>query len=119
MKYDYIEHIVNDIALWVDENDYDFSDSYDENFDDLEQIFWIDDDITGNGSGAYFSKSVDAENALCHNWDLVAEMCEDWGTDALEMMEDPIKADVSVRCYLLRDAICNYLDRAEVLKIDD
>ena len=91
------------------------------NFDDREELeevahdeLWADDGVTGNGSGSYYCNAWKAEEALCHNWDLLAEACEEFGEDIGEAVKQGAEAcDVTIRCYLLSQAIAAALDELE------
>ena len=77
-------------------------------------ILWVDDGVTGNGSGSYYFNTWKAEEALCHNWDLLAEACEEFGQDIGEAFKQGVEAcDVTIRCYLLGQAIAAALDELE------
>ena len=51
---------------------------------------------------------------MSHNWDLLAEALENFGQDGTDILKQGSEAmDVTIRCYLLGQAI------AEVLEEDD
>ena len=91
------------------------------NFDDREELeevahdeLWTDDGVTGNGSGSDYGNTWKAEEAICHNWDLLVEACEEFGQDIGEAVKQGVKAcDVTIRCYLLGQAIAAALDELE------
>ena len=88
------------------------------NREELEEVahdeLWADDSVTGNGSGSYFFSTWKAEEALCHNWDLLAEACEEFGQDIGEAVKQGAEfCDVTIRCYLLGQAIATALDEVE------
>lgn len=108
MKYNYLENIKEDVKEYIEENKE--NESYD--FDNIEELkellyedLWIDDNVTGNGSGSYTFSTYQAEENISHNMDLLKKACEEFGADAFEMLENPEKADIAIRCYLLRQAI--------------
>ena len=111
MKYDYLESMKEDIKNYIEENKE--NDSY--NWDNLEEVkellyddLWIDDSVTGNGSGSYYCNSYKAREALQGNEDLLIEALEEFGNDAesyKRSLTDPEFADVTIRCYLLSQAI--------------
>lgn len=84
---------------------------------ELNERLWVDDSVTGNGSGSYTFNAWRAEENLAHNWDLMVEAAQDFG------MEQPVIGDgweygpeywdVTIRCYLLADAIARALDECE------
>lgn len=113
MKYNYLENVKNDVKEYIKENKenerYDF-----ENLEELKQLLfddlWIDDSVTGNGSGSYTFSTYQAEENISHNTDLLKEACQEFGANAFDMLENPEKADVTIRCYLLSQAIDEVID---------
>ena len=114
-NYDYLEQVTTDAKEAILENMADWT-FYDR--EELEEIahdeLWADDSVTGNGSGSYFFSTWKAVEALCHNWDLLAEACEEFGEDIGEAVKQGAEAcDVTIRCYLLGQAIAAALDELE------
>lgn len=114
-KYNYLEQVTADAKEAILENmeywDFDDRDGLEEMAND---ILWVDDSVTGNGSGSYYCNTWKAEEALCHNWDLLAEACEEFGQDIGETFEYGVEScDVTIRCYLLSQAIAAALDELE------
>ena len=86
--------------------------------DELEEVSYDElmlyDSVTGNASGSYYFNTWKAEEALCHNWDLLAEACEEFGQDIGEAVKRGAEfCDVTIRCYLLSQAIAAALDELE------
>lgn len=120
MEYDYREAVRNDVIEQV-------KDGYKENSlrlykeegrDALEEYLndelWIDDQVTGNGSGSYTFNTWEAEENLCHNMDLLAEACDEFGQDVGEAVKRGAEyCDVTIRCYLLGGAISEAIDELE------
>ena len=114
-NYNYLEQVTADAKEAIFENMEYWS------FDDREELeevahdeLWADDSVTGNGSGSYFFSTWKAEEALCHNWDLLAEACEEFGQDIGEAFKQGAEfCDVTIRCYLLSQAIAAALDELE------
>lgn len=84
----------------------------------LNDDLWIDDAITGNASGSYYCNSYKAKEALEGNEDLIREMVSEFCIDAEEVTKHFLDGDweyfdVSVRCYLLGQAISEVLDEIE------
>lgn len=81
-KYNYLEQVTSDAkeAILERMDEWEFDDR-----DELEQIanyeLWTDDGVTGNASGSYYCSSWKAEEALCHNWDLLQEAIDEFGGD--------------------------------------
>lgn len=82
----------------------------------LSEELWTDDSVTGNGSGSYTFNTYQAEENLAHNWELMQEVADEFGIDA--KISDAYEHgaewwDVSIRCYLLSQAISTALDEIE------
>ena len=114
-RYDYLEAVTTDVkeAILEHINDWDFNDR-----EELEEIakdeLWIDDAVTGNASGSYYCNSYSAEEALCHNWDLLEEAADEFEQDIDELFRAGAEtADVTIRCYLLGQAISAAIDELE------
>lgn len=113
-KYDYLEAVTNNVRDYIS-NEIDFKDF--DSLDDLREYLndrlWDCDSVTGNGIGSYTFSAYDAEENLCHNWDLLAEACNEF--DCLEeaISKGPEYCDVTIRCYLLGRAIEKALEEIE------
>ena len=114
-NYDYLEQVTTDAKEAILENMeyWDFDDR-----DELEEVahdeLWVYDSVTGNGSGSYYFNTWKAEEALCHNFDLLSEACEEFGQDIGEAFRQGAEfCDVTIRCYLLSQAIAGALDELE------
>lgn len=80
----------------------------------LYDTLFIDDSVTGNASGSYTFSTWQAEENLCHNMDLLKEACDEFGENASDLIEKGAEAcDVTIRCYLLPQAISNVLGNRE------
>lgn len=115
MKYNYLENMKEDIKNYIEENKENESYNWD-NLEEVEEVLyddlWIDDSVTGNGSGSYYCNSYKAREALQGNEDLLIEALEEFGNDAesyKRSLTDPEFADVTIRCYLLSQAISEVL----------
>ena len=117
--YNYKEQIRADVKEWMDDNKeqiegMDRADAYDVVYDSC----WVDDSVTGNASGSYtfsrcearknFYEDIDSEEYLEH-------MVDDGFADAMEVGKKIIASDyewldVSIRCWLLSDAVSDVLD---------
>lgn len=113
-RYNYLEHVTSDakeaILEYLDE--WDFTDR-----GELEQVandeLWNDDGVTGNASGSYYCNAWEAEEAICHNWDLLADAIAEFGGDTDILQQGAEACDVTIRCYLLGQAISAALDELE------
>ena len=113
-KYNYLEAVKNAVLDYINENEIKVTTSNkDELAEQLHDDLWANDSVTGNGSGSYFFNTWKAEEALCHNLDLLGEACEEFGSTA-DLLKDGAEAcDVTIRCYLLPQAISEALDELE------
>lgn len=80
--YNYYNEVKQSVLDFMEENDYttenkDSEELYDECF--------ISDSVTGNASGSFFFNTFAAEEAICHNWCLIAEAWEEFGLEAKEL----------------------------------
>ena len=92
-------------------------DSVEEKFNDE---LWIDDAVTGNASGSYTFNTYTAEENLCHNMDLLADVCDEFGETLGGAIERGAEyCDVIIRCYMLRGAISEFLDEFEREHFDE
>ena len=127
-KYDYLSAVKEDVKQWINEHDEWKSDYADENgkwlrednrddiYEDLNDRLFIEDSVTGNASGSYTFNTWQAEENLCHNLDLLGEAMEEFGYGGKpmsELMESAESCDVTIRCYLLGQAISEVLDEIE------
>lgn len=106
MKEDVKEYIKNEINLK------DFSDR-DELEEKLNDDLWVCDSVTGNASGSYYCNSWKAEEAIAHNWDLLADAMKEFGCEVDLLAKGAEWADVTIRCYLLGQVISEVLDDME------
>lgn len=106
MAYNYREHLKADV---VDSLDMFVPHSYDdvEEFRvHLDERLWVEDSVTGNGSGSYTFSREDAKANVLANLDLLHEAMEDFEVTDEEigkrfMADDWEWFDVIIRCSLL------------------
>lgn len=108
IKEDVVDFIKSDIELK------DFSDR-DELEEHLNDELFNCDRITGNASGSYTFNSYEAKNYIEDNISLLNEACDEFGTSAETvsdwfLSENWEAMDVTIRCYLLGQAIAETLD---------
>lgn len=113
-NYDYMEALVSDIKdIWEDADAWQEIEDRDELEETMNDELWVEDSVTGNGSGSYFFNSEEARDAIRGNEDLLVEAIEEFGNnleDYKKALTDPEWADVTIRCYLLGQAIGQFLD---------
>ena len=111
-RYDYLETIKDDLKTFIEDN-YDLND-----FEDIEEAYekiydkaWVSDSVTGNASGSYFCNTWKAEEAICRNLDLLGEAFEAFCEDGADVLKNGAEScDVTIRCYLLGQALQEVLD---------
>lgn len=114
-KYDYMAAVREDVRAYIEENGIKVTTNNREEVEEqLNEDLWTVDSVTGNGSGSYTFSTWQAEENLCHNLDLLSEACKEFSSNAAEMLADGAEAcDVTIRCYLLGEAISSVLDDVE------
>lgn len=106
-RYDYRQALYEDIQEYIKDNGIDVT--CEDVADTLHDDLWIEDSITGNGSGSYFFNAWAAEEALCHNWDLIQEVVSEFGFGFIKK-GGAEALDVGIRCYLLGEVIGKVLE---------
>ena len=113
----YFESVKSDVT----ENDYtdldynDFVYNRDEVYERLYDDLWIDDAVTGNGSGSYFFNTCKSREAVLSDMDTVSEALREFCVEASEignrfLNEDWEYLDVTARCYVLGQALDEAID---------
>lgn len=115
-RYNYYEAVADDVREYINEEIN--LDEWRGDREGLEQQLnddlWISDSVTGNASGSYYCNAWKAEEALCHNLELLGEALAAFGDDGTNALERGAEAaDVTVRCYVLGSAIAEVLDDLE------
>lgn len=117
--YNYLENVTSDVleairgsysAEEIAEKLYKDKDGFSSQLND---DLWNDDSVTGNASGSYYCNSWKAEEALSHNWDLLKEAFDEFGGNYDVLEQGPEACDVTIRCYLLYQAINAAIEELE------
>lgn len=117
-RYDYRAALRDDIREAVTEYDLSEFDSREKACEKLYEDFWIDDAVTGNGSGSHTFNAWRAEDYLAHNWGLLAEALDEFGSSDVNILEKGAEwCDVSIRCYLLSECLNVVLDELECVGV--
>ena len=113
--YDYKDAVKKDVLRYIrDEVNLSAFDDMEELEEYLNEALWIEDSVTGNASGSYTFSAWEAEENLCHNFDLLAEAAAEFGESLDKVLEDGAEAaDVTIRCYLLAGAVAEALEEIE------
>ena len=119
--YNYLENVTADAkqAILENMNDWNFSDR-----EELEEIandeLWVDDSVTGNGSGSYtFNREAAKEYVTGSDdgMDTLRDAVQDFGCEheafTAFLENDWEYLDVTIRCYLLGQAISAAIDELE------
>lgn len=119
-KYNYLEAMKQDVKAFLeDEFEYRYSNlDADELQQQLHDALFVNDSVTGNASGSYtFSREIAKEYVLenmeeCVN--ALKEFCVEAETIAEKFLcEDWEYFDVTIRCYLLGQAISEVMEEIE------
>ena len=118
MKYNYLEAVKEDIKNYLLDNisEYDTSD-LDDFKETLYDDLWTEDSVTGNASGSYTFNNEEAKGYVGDNLDLMVEAFKEFDDTSrlLDCLEnfDFETIDVTIRCYLLSQAIDEVLDESD------
>lgn len=114
-RYNYQEAICDDIRTYIDENINldEWRGDRDGLENQLNDDLFVADSVTGNASGSYYCNAYEAEEAICHNLDLLKEAIDEFGGDYKTALDSAEVADVIIRCYLLGSCVSEVLDELE------
>ena len=119
MMYNYLEAMKSDIMDYIrnDVNTNEFI-SREELEERLNDDLWTVDSVTGNASGSYTFSRSEAEEYVNDNSDLLREAISEFDVYSETVAEKFLDADyeyfdVTIRCYLLGQAISEALDDME------
>lgn len=109
--YNYLEAMRDDIKEYCNENNINLKTcDIDKLYDDL----WVEDSVTGNASGSYTFNSELAREYVLDNFNLLKEALYEFGelNERVDIIfEDKWEyADVTIRCYLLMQAITDAIE---------
>lgn len=125
-RYDYLQNVTDSVLDFVQDRAEERG--YDEFIRDaresrntlpLSHVLFNDcidsDSVTGGASGSYTYNAWVARENLTHNYDLFLEAFDEWyDADSCEglrsYIENPERADVMIRCYVLPQAIQNAIE---------
>lgn len=118
--YDYLEQVTADVRDYV-EQEIDLTEwagDRDGLAEKLNDDLWTRDSVTGNASGSYTFNRVQAQIYVLDGMDELQEAVNEFGIDSETIVEKFLKSDweyfdVTIRCYLLGQAIAAVLDDLE------
>lgn len=116
--YNYREAIKSDVLYYIN---WSFTEdeiaeklaARDEWEQELRDDLWTADCVTGNASGSYYCNAWRAEEAIAHNWDILADALAEFGGEADILRQGAEACDVTIRCYLLGECLSAALDELE------
>lgn len=110
--YDYEKAVREDVMEWLDENGERLAHGpYGEvGYDEAYEEMLNDDSVTGNASGSYTMSRWQAEENICHNFDLLSEVVEADGGCVGNLLRSAEDADVMIRCHILGQVLQDCLD---------
>lgn len=112
--YDYLENVKEDVRNYIEENKIVVTSSNREEVEqELNDTLFVNDSVTGNASGSYTFSTWQAEENLCHNFELLTDALEELGCGLSYFKKGAEACDVLIRCYLLGQAILEVLDEKE------
>lgn len=127
-RYDYADAVRNDCEdrikeiieyeqfdnYGIDVNDYDDFEEFKEALSEkITDNLVNSDSVTGAGSGSYYCNAWKAEESICHNLDLLKDVCNEWDLDLGETISSAEGADVTIRQYMVYQEIDNAIDNVE------
>ena len=113
-RYDYFAAIKEDVLNYINDNGIVVNtENRNEVEQELNDTLFTCDSVTGNASGSYTFNAWKAEEDLCHNWELLVEALTGFGCDMSYLEKGAEACDVTIRCYLLSQAISEVLDEIE------
>lgn len=102
--YDYLENVKEDVRNYIEENKIVVTSSNREEVEqELNDTLFVNDNVTGNASGSYTFSTWQATEALT-----------EIGCDLSYLEKGAEACDVTIRCYLLGQAISEVLDEIEI-----
>ena len=118
MEYNYLEAMTEDVRDYIQDHftEWEIADKLQDRDgweQELNDDLWTCDSVTGNASGSYYCNTWKAEEALAHNWDLLADAIDEFCGDTDILRQGAEACDVTIRCYLLGQAIAEALDKIE------
>lgn len=79
----------------------------------MPNILMNEDSVTGVRSGSYYSNGSKAEESLCHNLDILIDVCEERGETDLSILRSPESCDVMIRQHYVPQVTEKAIDQLE------
>jgi hypothetical protein len=115
MKYNYIEALKNDIRQYMEDNESYLNYTDREDLEEqLNDLLWTADSVTGNASGSYTFNREEAKEHVLDNIDLLKDAYDEFGQRE-QFAEDFFnenweRMDVTIRCFLLGQVLYEVLE---------
>jgi hypothetical protein len=115
MKYNYIEALKNDIRQYMEDNESYLNYTDREDLEEqLNDLLWTADSVTGNASGSYTFNRAEAKEYVMDNMPLAVDAFREF--DQIDKFADYIQEenyeaiDVIIRCFLLGQVLYEVLE---------
>lgn len=118
--YNYLEHMKKDIIDYIYDMKIDTNKSTDDLYEYLYDQLWAEDDVTGNGAYGYFKDEDKAKAAVIDNMDILKDAIVNFCISPEEIIKhlfDWDYWDITIRCYLLSNAITDVMEDMPKIKI--
>lgn len=118
-KGNYLDETKYNIEQWMELEGFSLAGKDREDVEEsLNEDFWINDSITGNGSGSFTFSSYQAKENVLSDIDTLNEAFKEFGIEKETIGEKFLNEewewmDVTCRCYVLSQAISEVLDEME------
>lgn len=95
--YDYLENVKEDVRNYIEENKIVVTSSNREEVEqELNDTLFVNDSVTGNTSGSYTFSTWQAEENLCHNFELLTEALTEFCCDLSYLEKGAEACDVTI-----------------------
>lgn len=115
MAYNYVDAVKDSILDFIATEEFDLTqfEDRDDAYQELNDLLWDNDSVTGNGSGSYTYDREEAKKYLFDSADgmsLLKDAVSEFGIDAETIAEKMMEEDwewfdVTIRCYALGEAL--------------
>lgn len=107
--YDYYEAVERDIREYLD-TEFIADELETIDADDVYDMLWGEDCVTGNGDYGYFSDSSDAMHAVGENLELLSSALYDFGNSVTDISKGADFCDTIIRCAVFSNIFHEVLD---------
>ena len=115
--YDYYEAVERDIREYLD-TEFIADELETIDADDVYEMLWVSDCVTGNGDCGYFSDTLDAMHAVGENLELLSSTIYDFGNSVTDISKGAVFCDTVIRCFvfdqIFYDVFANFIKEKQV-----